>query len=78
MEELINHVAQKTGLSQDDARKAVEVILAELKKRLPLPIANHLDAFMSGGVSGGVGVLADEASELLKGKLGGLFGGSKA
>ena len=71
MEELVNLVVQKTGISQEDARKAVEVIVGELKSRLPAPIASHVDAFLAGGVN----TLAAEAGELLKGKLGGLFGG---
>jgi hypothetical protein len=75
MDELVNLVAQKTGISQDNARKAVEVIIQELKSRLPGPIASHLDSFISGGTSGGMSQLAGEAGELLKGKLGGLFGG---
>jgi hypothetical protein len=76
MDELVNLVVQKTGISQDDARKAVEVIVSTLKSKLPGPIASHVDAFISGGMSGGVNTLADEASQMLKGKLGGLFGGS--
>ena len=76
MEELVNEVAQKTGLSQDDARKAVDVIINTLKSKLPAPIATHLDSFLASGMSGGVGSLVDEASGMLKGKLGGLFGGN--
>jgi hypothetical protein len=76
MDELINLVVAKTGISQDDARKAVEVIVNELKSKLPGPIASHLDSFIAGGMSGGVNVLANEAGELLKGKLGSLLGGS--
>jgi hypothetical protein len=75
MDELINLVVQKTGISQDDARKAVEVIVNTLKSKLPGPIASHLDSFISGGLSGGANTLADEAGEMLKGKLGSLFGG---
>ncbi len=71
MDELVNLVVQKTGISQDDARKAVEVIVNALKSRLPAPIAGHLDSFMSGGV----GAVEAEAGEMLKDKLGGLFGG---
>ena len=77
MDELINLVVQKTGISQDDARKAVEVIVNALKSRLPGPLASHIDSFISGGMSGGVSTLEAEAGEMLKGKLGGLFGGSK-
>jgi len=77
MDELVNLVVKKTGLSQEDARKAVEVIVTELKGKLPGPIASHLDSFISGGTSGGMATLAGEAGEMLKGKLGGLFGGAK-
>jgi len=73
MDELVNLVVQKTGISQDDARKAVEVIMNELKTRLPGPISSHIDSFLSGGMS----ALAGEAGDMLKGKLGGLFGGGK-
>ena len=75
MDDLINLVTQKTGLSQDDARKAVEVVVNALKAKLPAAISSHLDAFLSGGMSGGVGALESEAGNILKGKLSGLFGG---
>jgi hypothetical protein len=75
MDELVNLVVQKTGISQDDARKAVEVIVGELKSKLPAPIASHVDAFLASGMSGGMNTLASEAGEMLKGGLGGLFGG---
>ena len=77
MDELVNLVVQKTGISQDDARKAVEVIVNELKTRLPGPISSHIDSFLSGGISGGMSAVAGEAGDMLKGKLGGLFGGGK-
>ena len=76
MDELVNLVVQKTGISQDDARKAVEVIVSTLKSKLPGPIASHVDEFIAGGMSGGANTLADEASQMLKGNQGGLFGGS--
>jgi uncharacterized protein (DUF2267 family) len=76
MDELVNLVVQKTGISQEDARKAVEVIVNALKNRLPGPIASHVDSFLAGGMSGDLDTLAGEATEMLKGKLGGLFGGS--
>ena len=75
MNELINTVVQKTGLSQEDARKAVEAVISVLKSKLPGPIAGHLDSFLTGGASGGLSALGAEAGDLLKGKLGGLFGG---
>src|SRR5579859_7762536 len=63
MDELINLVVQKTGISQDDARKAVEVVVNALKSKLPAPIASHVDAFLSGGTSGGLSALESEAGE---------------
>jgi uncharacterized protein (DUF2267 family) len=71
MDDLINLVVQRTGISQEDARKAVEVVIDTLKSKLPAPIASHLDSFLSGGV----GTLAEEAGELLKGRLGTILGG---
>ena len=76
MDEITNLVVQKTGLSQDDARKAVEVVLNALKSRLPAPVASHLDSFIAGGMTGGMNEVANEAGEMLKNKLGSLFGGT--
>ena len=75
MDDLVNLVVQKTGISQDDARKAVEVIVNTLKSKLPGPVASHLDSFLAGGASGGLNTLAGEATDMLKGKLGSLLGG---
>ena len=76
MDELVNAVAQKTGLSQEDAQKAVLTVIDFLKSKLPAPIAGHLDSFLSGEAGGGLGGLEAEAENLIKGKLGGLFGGN--
>ncbi len=76
MDELVNAVVQKTGMSQEDSQKAVLAVIEFLKSRLPSPIAGHLDSFLSGGASGGVSALEGEAENLIKGKLGGLFGGN--
>jgi uncharacterized protein (DUF2267 family) len=77
MEELVSIVVQKTGMSQENAQKAVQVIIETLKSKLPAPIAAHLDSFLAGGVSGGLAGLEQEAGEMLKGKLGAMFGGSQ-
>jgi len=76
MNELINLVVQKTGLSQEDAQKAVTTVIDFLKTKLPGPVASHLDTFIAGGTQGALGELEAEAGEMLKGKLGGLFGQS--
>ncbi len=63
MDELVKLVVQKTGISEDQARQAVNVVLNFLKERLPAPIASQVDgAINNPGVAGA---------------LGGLFGGKK-
>lgn len=61
MDELVKLVSQKTGISEDQARQAVTVVVNFLKERLPAPIAGQVD-----GVLNNSGVA---------GALGGLFGG---
>jgi uncharacterized protein (DUF2267 family) len=65
MEELVKMVAGKVGISEAQAKQAVEMTLAFLKDKLPEPIAGQLDAALEGDVSG----LGD-----LAGGLGKLFG----
>ncbi|HLM57298.1 MAG TPA: hypothetical protein VK422_14385 [Pyrinomonadaceae bacterium] len=75
MDELIRQVTERTGISEQQARTAVETVLGFLKTRLPAPIAGHLDSFTGGGAQGqGGGSLADQAGDVLGG-LGGMFGG---
>jgi hypothetical protein len=63
MDELVALVAQKTGLSEEKAKVAVDTVIDFLKAKLPGPAAAQLDAFLEGGdVSG------------LMGGLGGLLG----
>jgi hypothetical protein len=63
MDELIKLVTQKTGISEEQARGAIETVVNFLKQKLPAPIAGQLDAILSGNAAG----------DALKG-LGGLFG----
>lgn len=75
MDELIKQVVERTGISEQQARGAVETVLGFLKNRLPEPIAGQLDGLV-GGAGGAVGGLADKAGDVLGG-LGGMFGGNK-
>lgn len=65
MDELVNLVASKVGISQEQAQKAVAVVMDFLKDNLPAPIAGQIDSVMQGG-KGGLGDLA--------GSLGGMLG----
>lgn len=71
MDELINQVAQRTGLAPDMARTAVDTVLGFLKSRLPAPIASQLDNALSGS---GAGAGAGGMANAVKG-LGSKFGG---
>ncbi len=69
MEELVKLVAEKTGMPEASAKKAVETVLAFLKERLPDPIADRLDDVVEGA-----GKLdLDQINDIAK-NLGGLFG----
>ena len=68
MDELVKMVADKVGISEVQAKQAVEMVMAFLKDKLPEPIAGQLDAVLEGDVSG-LGDLGD-----LAGGLGKLFG----
>ncbi len=71
MDELINLVAQRTGLAPDQARTAVDTVLGFLKTRLPGPVASQLDSLV-GGASGGPGGTSGGLGDIGKG-LGGVF-----
>jgi hypothetical protein len=64
MDELVKLVSEKTGLSEDMAQKAVEVVVGYIKDKLPAPIAGQIDGLLAGG--GDAGGIA--------GAVGGLFG----
>ena len=65
MDELVKMVADKVGISETQAKQAVETVLGFLKDKLPEPIAGQLDAALEGDLSG----LGD-----LAGGIGKLFG----
>jgi nucleoid DNA-binding protein len=51
MNELINIIVQKTGISQENAQKAVRVTVDFLKSKLPGAIAVQLNSFLMGGTN---------------------------
>lgn len=75
MEEIIRQVTERTGISEAQARTAVETVLGFLKNRLPEPLAGQVDGFL-GGAGGAAGGVANTAGDVLGG-LGGMFGGKK-
>jgi hypothetical protein len=78
LNELIESVSARTGLSQDQAQAAVEAVIGLLKQRLPAPLAEMLGTMVNtggasaaaAGASGDGGGLAGEAEALLGNLLG--------
>ena len=67
MEELIRRVSEKAGISEEQARAAVNTVAEFLKEKVPPAYSGYIDQFMSGG--GGAGGSASG--------LGGIFGGNQ-
>jgi hypothetical protein len=72
MDELVQKLSQKTGLSPDKAQEVANVVLNHLKEKLPAPLASGLDSYLAGGSAEG-GSLADKAKAMASG-LGSLLG----
>lgn len=62
MDELIKMVTSKVGISEAQAKQAVDVVLKFLKDKLPGPLGGQLDAVLKGDLGGVTDIL------------GGLFG----
>ncbi len=71
MDELIKRITEKTGISEDQARSAVNTVAGFLKEKLPAPLAGQVDNVLSGAGGGMADTFGDVA-----GKVGGIFGGS--
>ena len=67
MDELIKLVTEKTGLSEDLAKMAVDTVIGFLKQKLPAPVAGQIDGLLGGEID------ASDLSNLAQG-LGGLLG----
>lgn len=63
MEELVKLVMQKTGISEEQARGAVNTVITFLKSKLPAPLASQVDGALAGSA----------VNDALK-NVGGLFG----
>jgi hypothetical protein len=75
MQDIINQLTSKIGLSPEQAQGAVQMVVGFIKDKVPAPLAGMLDNFLPGaqapaeGESAGGGDLLEQA----KGVLGGLF-----
>ena len=76
MDELIKQVSERSGISESQARTAVETVLGFIKERLPESVAGHVDGALNssaGAIGTGIDTVADQAGNVL-GSLGGMFG----
>jgi len=49
MEELVKQVSEKAGITQEQARAAVEAVAGFLKEKVPPPFNGYIDTFMGTG-----------------------------
>ncbi len=66
MNEIVKLVSDKVGISEEQAKMAVDVVVSFLKTKLPAPLASQLDGVLAGGGMPDLGSLTSG--------LGGLFG----
>jgi hypothetical protein len=73
MDELVKQITERTGISESQAKTAVDTVVGFLRTRLPESIGGHLDSVIAGG-GGVVGDLAGKAGDVAGNVLGGLGG----
>lgn len=49
MDELVNIIVKKTGISKDQAETAVKTVVDFIKQKLPAPIAAQVDGVLESG-----------------------------
>ena len=74
MDQLIRQITQRAGISEQQAREAVNATISFVKPRLPAPVSAQLDSLLTGqeGQQGGQDI-AQQAQQAA-GRAGGLFG----
>jgi nucleoid DNA-binding protein len=73
MDELVQLLMQKTGMSQEKSQEVVNTVVDHLKSRLPVSIASHLDNVLSGVNAGEIAAIEEKAKSMMAG-LGGVLG----
>jgi hypothetical protein len=69
MENIIKMVSEKAGISEAQAKTAVDTVVNFLKDKMPAGIGSQVESF----VKGGTGSASDMVGGM-KDKLGGMFG----
>ncbi|MEM7031567.1 MAG: DUF2267 domain-containing protein [Chloroflexota bacterium] len=74
IDEIAGAVSEKTGLSEDMSKMAVELVLNMVKEKLPEPLDGYVDTVVGGGEVDMTSLVGGSSGG---GLLGGLFGGKK-
>lgn len=69
MQDLIKMVTEKTGISESQAKSAVETVVSFLKDKMPGGLGSQVESFITGN-AGSIGNITDS----IKDKVGGLLG----
>jgi nucleoid DNA-binding protein len=67
---LIQQITERTGISDAQARQAVEMVATYIKTQLPPALGTQIDSLLDGQ---GNQAITDQAQQML-GNLGGMFG----
>lgn len=67
MQELVQLIVERTGISEESATQAVDAVIAYVKQRAPAPVAAQLENYLTGET-------AASAVGAAKGALGSMFG----
>jgi hypothetical protein len=73
MNEIVQPIVQRAGIPEDKARMAVEVVMGQLEKQLPAPIAAQVRSYLAGGGKASGGQASGGLGDIARG-LGGMFG----
>ena len=57
MDDLIKMVAERAGIDEGQAKTALELVVAQLKDKLPGPIGDQIESALGGDGNGGGGGL---------------------
>ena len=70
MNDIVKMVAEKTGLSESMAKTAVDIVVSQLKDRLPDSIAGQVDNYLGDAGAGGKDDLLGGLTDSIGGMLG--------
>ncbi len=57
MDDLIKMIAERAGIDEGQAKTAIELVVAQLKDKLPGPIGDQIESALGGDSNGGGGGL---------------------